>query len=170
VLVAALVGAGVLAASMAALRAGERTLGRVSQQARELERAHAVPALLREQIMPAGVDMTACGVAVSGDGSVLELRQGGVPAVRILAGRDAARRPALYLQTLPHARQPWIADIEGFRVVSFTTPAGTVQVPFTRASSRPETGALSLELLWNDGFRSQSTHPLPAAPCLEVLP
>ncbi len=65
-----------------------------------------------------------CGLAIGSGGGELHVRRRGdggeVEHLVFSAGVDGAGLPALYRRQLPHARQPWLEDVNGFEV----TPSG----------------------------------------------
>lgn len=85
--------------------------------------AAALPALLAEVVQVAGrrLGEDSCGIQLADAGGRLVIRSAKVDGVvdidELLAARDGAGRPALYLRRVPHSRQPWVEDVTRFRVL-----------------------------------------------------
>jgi hypothetical protein len=88
--------------------------------------------------------------------------------VEVFAGLDGGGRPALYHRTVPHARQPWLEDVTGFRVLSGRDGNGEWRTIEHDAVTH-WTG-LRVELAWLDGDARTYELRLPHAPCAEPLP
>lgn len=152
-------------------RMGEQSLLAAHRQATLIERQHTLPALLQNFLLEADASERDCGLAIDSAGRSIEVQGSGVRRI-LNAGRDSAGRSSLYLQTPPHARQPWVADVQTLRVVAIgshtqptqTWPEAAQQAVHTRVTK------LQLELGWVDGARQSFTINLVHAPCVRVLP
>lgn len=124
----------------------------------------AVPTLLQQALEVAGRGVgEGCALALEAGGGRLALRHvlaGGTPVVdEVFAGLDGGGRPALYLRRVPHARQPWLEEVTGFRVLD------------VEDDGDGRVGAVRVELEHPALERALEVHvPLPHRPCLEAGP
>lgn len=137
------------------------------------QRRSAVPQLVGGALALAGRGAEACGVQVADGGRRVRVRgiEAGddVPRTReVFAGLDGGGRPALYLRTLPHVRQPWLEDVTGFEVLAARDEAGTWRTLEHDATTR--WSGLRVSLTWRDGDARTYDLVLPHAPCAEPLP
>ncbi|MFU8887008.1 MAG: PilW family protein [Trueperaceae bacterium] len=173
VLVALAIGSLVLSLAAATGQSSRRLSATIDARAVAAQRATAVPLLLGRALALAGRGLDGCGLQVADGG--LRTRVRGVdlgdadPAtLEVFAGLDGGGRPALYHRTPPHARQPWLEDVTGFRVLAARDEAGVWRPIEHDAVSR--WAALRVEVSWTDGDERAYDLRLPHAPCAEPLP
>ena len=123
----------------------------------------AVPTMLQGAVEVAGRGVSdGCGLALDVTGRRLAIRfrsVGQIVVYEVFAALDGGGRPALYLRRVPHARQPWLADVTSFHVVGH------------ELDSDGRVAALSLalgHLALDELLEVRVT--LPHRPCLEVAP
>lgn len=137
------------------------------------QRRAAVPQLVGGALALAGRDGEACGLEVVDAGRRARVRgsEAGDDAPRtreVFAGLDGGGRPALYLRTLPHARQPWLEDVTDFEVLAARDEAGAWRTLAHDGVTR--WSRLRVSLTWRDGDVRTYDLVLPHAPCAEALP
>lgn len=172
VLVALAIGSLVLALAAATSQSGRRLSATVAARAMAGQRATAVPLLVGRALSLAGRGLDGCGLQMADGGQRTRVR--GVDlgdetpeTVEIFAGLDGGGRSALYHRTVPHARQPWLEDVTGFRVLAARDEGGTWRTIEHDAVTR--WAALRVELSWTDGDARTYELRLPHAPCAEPL-
>lgn len=172
VLVALAIGALVLSLAAATSQSSRRLGAAIDARALEGRRATAVPLLLGRALALAGRGLDGCGLHVADGG--LRARVHGIDlgdeqpeTVEIFAGLDGGGRPALYHRSVPHARQPWLEDVTGFRVLTARDEEGTWRAIEHGAGLRWT--AVRVELTWTDGDARTYELRLPHAPCAEPL-
>jgi prepilin-type N-terminal cleavage/methylation domain-containing protein len=173
VLVALAIGSLVLSLAAATGHASRRLGATIDARAIAGQRATAVPQLIGGALGLAGRGLDGCGLHVADGGGRarllgVDLGDAAPETVEIFAGLDGGGRPALYHRTLPHARQPWLEDVTGFRVLAGRAEDGTWRAIDHDAVTRWT--ALRVELAWTDGDARGYELRLPHAPCAEPLP
>lgn len=134
------------------------------------QRATAVPLLLGRALALAGRGLDGCGLHVADAGlrarvHGVDLGDAAARTVEVFAGLDGGGRPALYHRTVPHARQPWLEHVTGFRVLGGRDVDGEWRAIEHDAVTRWT--ALRVELAWRDGDARTYELRLPHAPCAE---
>ena len=173
VLVALAIGSLVLSLAAATSQSSRRLNGVIDARAIAGQRATAVPLLVGGVLALAGRGLDGCGLHVAdGGGRVrvlgVDLGNTAPDTVEVFAGLDGGGRPALYHRTVPYARQPWLEDVTGFRVLAARDEDGEWRTIEHDAVTRWT--ALRFELSWTDGdVRTYETR-VPHAPCAEPLP
>jgi len=172
-LVALTIGALVLTLAGATAAATRRLAAVVDQRSLEGQRTTAVPALVGAAVGRAGRGIDGCGLRLAEGGrrvTLLGVDSGDTApsTVELFAGLDGGGRSALYLRTLPHARQPWLEGVTGFTVIAGRDAAGVWRDLVDGAAAR-WTG-LRVTLAWGDGDVRLFDLALPHAPCLEPGP
>lgn len=170
VLVALAIGALVLALAAATVHSSRRLSAVLEARAVAGQRRTAVPLLVGGALARAGRGLEGCGLQVADEGARarvlgVDLGDAAPETVEVFAGLDGGGRPALYLRTLPHARQPWLEDVTGFRVLAGRDEVGAWRVVEHDAVARWT--ALRIELTWADGDQRTYEVRLPHAPCAE---
>ncbi len=172
VLVALAIGSLVLSLAAATSQSSRRLSAAIDARATAGQRATAVPRLVGGALALAGRGLDGCGLQVA-DGGV-RVRVHGVDlgdeqpeTVEVFAGLDGGGRPALYHRTVPYARQPWLEDVTGFRVLAARDEDGTWRPIEHDAAMRWR--ALRVELSWTDGDVRSYELRLPHTPCAEPL-
>jgi len=137
------------------------------------QRQTAVPQLVGGALALAGRDAEACGLEIADAGRRARVRGtetgDDAPKTReVFAGFDGGGRPALYLRTLPHVRQPWLEDVTGFEVVAGRDEGGSWRALEHDGITR--WSGLRVSLTWRDGDARTYDLVLPHAPCAEPLP
>ena len=173
VLVALAIGLLVLSLAAATSQSSRRVYAAIDARATVGQRVTAVPLLVGGALALAGRGLDGCGLHVADGGLRARAygvdRDGGQPeTVEVFAGLDGGGRPALYHRTLPHARQPWLEDVTGFRVLAGRDEEGAWR-PLEHDAVTRWTG-LRAELSWADGDVRTYEVGLPHAPCAEPLP
>ena len=173
VLVALAIGSLVLSLATATGQSSRRLSGVIDARAMAGQRATAVPILVAGALTLAGRGIDGCGLHVAESG--LRARVHGVDlgdaapeTIEVFAGLDGGGRPALYHRTVPHARQPWLEDVTGFRVLAGRDHEGAWRALEHDAVTR-WTG-VRVELTWTDRDVRVYEVELPHAPCAEALP
>jgi prepilin-type N-terminal cleavage/methylation domain-containing protein len=172
-LIALAIGSLVLSLAAATGRSSRRLGAAIDARAIAGQRATAVPQLVGGALGLAGRGLDGCGLEVTDGGGrarLLGVDVGGAApeTVEVFAGLDGGGRPALYLRTVPHARQPWLEDVTGFRVLA-GRDADRGWRPIEHDAVTRWIG-LRVELLWADGDVRTYDLGLPHAPCAESLP
>jgi prepilin-type N-terminal cleavage/methylation domain-containing protein len=173
VLVALAIGSLVLSLAAATGQSSRRLNGVIDARAIAGQRATAVPQLVGGALGLAGRGLDGCGLHVADGGErarLLGVDLGDVApeTVEVFAGLDGGGRPALYHRTVPHARQPWLEDVTGFRVLAALDEDGTWRPIAHDAVTRWT--RLRVELTWTDGDVRTYEVGLPHAPCAELRP
>ncbi len=171
-LVALAIGSLVLTLAAAASESSRRLSSAIDARATAGQRTTAVPLLVGGAVALAGRGLDGCGLEVTDGGMRVRVLGVGVgdsdpETVEVFAGLDGGRRPALYLRTVPHARQPWLEDVTVFRVLGGRDDAGTWRAIEHDAVTRWT--AIRVELGWTDGDVRAYELRLPHAPCAEPL-
>jgi len=172
VLVAMAVGTVVVGLALSTGTSTRRLASVLDARAIAGQRQTAVPLLVGGALALAGRDAEACGLEVADAGRRARVRGvevgGDAPRTRdVFAGLDGGGRPALYLRTLPHVRQPWLEDVTGFEVVAARDEDGVWRTLEHDGATR-WTG-LRVGLTWRDGDARTYDLVLPHAPCAEPL-
>lgn len=168
VLIALAIGSLVLSLAAATGQSSRRLSATIDARAIAAQRATAVPLLLGRALALAGRGLDGCGLHLADGG--LRARVHGVDlngeepeTVEVFAGFDGGGRSALYHRTVPHARQPWLEDVTGFRVLGGRDESGAWREVEHDAVTRWT--ALRVELAWPDGDVRTYELRLPHAPC-----
>jgi prepilin-type N-terminal cleavage/methylation domain-containing protein len=172
-LVALAIGSLVLSLAAATSQSSRRLGAAMDARATAGQRATAVPLLVGGALALAGRGLDGCGLHVADGGGRarvlgVDLGDAAPETVEIFAGLDGGGRPALYHRTVPHARQPWLEDVIGFRVLGGRDESGAWREIEHDAVTRWT--ALRVELAWPDGDLRTYELRLPHAPCAEPLP
>jgi len=170
VLVALAIGSLVSLLAATSVASSRRMSAAIDARAVAGQRTAAVPLLVGGTLALAGRGLDGCGLQVMDGGGRarvegVDLGEAAPETVEVFAGRDGGGRPALYRRTVPHARQPWLEDVTGFRVLAGLDDAGAWRAVDHDAVSRWT--ALRVELTWTDGDVRAYEVRLPHAPCAE---
>ena len=137
------------------------------------QRQMAAPLLVSGALVQAGRDIEGCGLEVTDAGR--RARVHGIdfgddaPKTReVFAALDGGGRPALYLRTVPHARQPWLEDVTGFAVHAARDSEGVWRALEHDGVTRWI--GLRVTLTWRDGDERTYDLAVPHAPCAEPVP
>lgn len=173
VLVALAIGSLVLSLAAATGRSSRRLSAAIDARAIAGQRATAVPQLVGGALALAGRGLDGCGLHVADAGGRarllgIDLGDAAPEMVEVFAGLDGGGRPALYHRNVPHARQPWLEDVTGFRVLAGLDGDGAWRAIEHDAVTRWT--VLRVELSWTDGDVRTYEVGLPHAPCAEPLP
>jgi hypothetical protein len=173
VLVALAIGILVLSLAIATSLSSRRMNAALDARAIAGQRSVAVPQLVGGALALAGRGMEDCGLQLLDGGRLVRVR--GVDfgdsvtrTVEVFAALDGGGRPALYLRTLPHVRQPWLEDVVAFEVREARDGGGSWSAVAHDGATRWT--ALRVTVSWADNDVRAFELRLPHAPCAEPLP
>jgi len=173
ILVALAVGTVVVGIALITSTSTRRLSTVLDAQAAAGQRQTAVPQLVSGALALGGRGIEGCGLELAD--SDRRARVHGIavgddaPKTReVFAGLDGGGRPALYLRTVPHPRQPWLEDVTGFMVHAARDSEGVWRALEHDGVTRWI--GLRVKLTWRDGDERTYDLALPHAPCAEPLP